>query len=383
MFTMIDVPSRSRGTVRLMRALSLLFLLAVAFATLYPFSDWRPRTPSLFAFLHDGLPRWWTWFDVLSNVLAYGLLGLLLTLGWLGRLRVLPATLLATLACALLSVTLESLQGYLPNRVPSLLDWIANTGGAFAGAWLGAMLNRAAHHGDRIAVPVRASWYEQGPPGGWLLLLLWLSAQLVPQRMMFATGQVRPLLQRLLDGLGLDERIDLSAAIERLWGNTPGASFGMAIEAASVLAATCAVGALAFSLVQGTRRRFVLLASVAVVAFGLRSIATQMVYASASPLAWLTPGVQGGLVVGAVLLYGLETLGPRGRAAAAIVATIAGTLLVNLAPEDPFFESTLAGLRDWQLENLHGLLRTVSLVWPALAIGWFWRQAGRAGPRWL
>jgi hypothetical protein len=77
MFTTIDAPSRSRGTVRLMRALSLLFLLAVAFATLYPFSDWRPRTPSLFAFLHDGLPRWWTWFDVLSNVLAYGLLGLL------------------------------------------------------------------------------------------------------------------------------------------------------------------------------------------------------------------------------------------------------------------------------------------------------------------
>jgi len=381
MFTTIDASSRSRGTVRLMRALSLLFVLAVAFATLHPFSDWRPRTPSPFAFLHDGLPHWWTWFDLLSNVLAYGLLGLLLALGWLGRLRPLPATLLATLACALLSVTLESLQGYLPNRVPSLLDWIANTAGGFAGAWLGAMLNRASHHGDRVAVPVHARWYEQGPPGGWVLLLLWLSAQLVPQRMMFATGQVRPLLQRALDGLALDEPVDLSAAIGRLWGDTPGASFGMAIEAASVLAATCAVGALVFALVQGPRRRFVLLASVALVAFGLRSIATQMIYVSASPLAWLTPGVQGGLVVGAALLYGIETLGPRGRATAAIVATIAGTLLVNLAPADPYFESTLAGLRDWQLENLHGLLRTVSLVWPALAIAWFWHRTGRARRR--
>lgn len=381
MFTTIDASARSRGTARLMRALSLLFLLAVAFATLYPFSDWRPRTPSLFAFLHDGLPRWWTWFDVLSNVLAYGLLGLLLTLAWLERIRPVSATVLATVCCATLSLGLESLQGYLPNRVPSVLDWIANTAGGLAGAWLGAMLNRASHHGDRIAVPVRARWYEQGPPGGWVLLLLWLSAQLVPQRMMFATGQVLPLLQRAVDGLVSDERIDLSAVVDRLWGGTSGASYGMAIEAASVLAATCAIGALVFSLVQGPRRRLVLLASVALVAFALRSLATQMVYASASPLAWLTPGVQGGLVVGAALLYGLETLGPRGRAATAIVATLAGTLLVNLAPEDPYFESTLAGLRDWQLENLHGLLRTVSVTWPALAVAWFWRHGGRARPR--
>jgi VanZ family protein len=381
MFTTIDAASRSRGTVRLMRALSLLFLLAVVLATLYPFSGGRLRTPGLFAFLHDGLPRWWTWFDVLSNVLAYGLLGLLLTLAWLARIRPLPATVLATLACSLLSVVLEALQGYLPNRVPSLLDWLANTAGGLAGAWLGATLNGASHHSDRIAVPVRARWYEQGPAGGWVLLLLWLSAQLVPQRMMFATGQVLPLLQRALDALAPDERIDLSAAIDRRWGDTSGASFGMAIEAASVLAATCAIGALAFTLVQGTRRRLALLASVALTAFALRSITTQMVYVSASPLAWLTPGVQGGLVVGAALLYGLETLRPRGRAAAAIVATAAGTLLVNLAPEDPYFESTLAGLRSWQLENLHGLLRTVSVLWPALAIGWFWRHAGRAGQR--
>jgi hypothetical protein len=278
-------------------------------------------------------------------------------------------------------VALEALQGYLPNRVPSLLDWIANTTGGIAGAWLGATLNGAAQRNDRIAVPVRARWYEQGPPGGWVLLLLWLSAQLVPQRMMFATGQVLPPLQRLLDAVAPDERIDLSEAIEQLWGGTAGASLGMAIEAASVLAATCAVGALAFALVQGTRRRFALIAGVALTAFALRSIATQMVYVSASPLAWLTPGVQGGLVVGAALLYGLETLRPRGRAVAAIVATVAGTLLVNLAPEDPYFESTLAGLRMAQLENLHGLLRTASVAWPALAIAWFWHHAGRTGPR--
>jgi hypothetical protein len=34
-----------------------------------------------------------------------------------------------------------------------------------------------------------------------------------------------------------------------------------------------------------------------------------------------------------------------------------------------------------QLGNLQGLLRTVSLVWPLLAIVWFWRRARRTGAR--
>jgi VanZ family protein len=381
MFTTTDAPPQPPRTTALMRALSLLFVAAVAFATLYPLNEWRLHAPGAMAFLTGGLPRWWTWFDVLSNVLAYLVLGLLLTLGWLARLRPVGAVVVATLACAAMSLALEAAQSYLPARVPSLLDWIANTGGGLAGAWLGATLNRAGQQPERIAVPTPDRWYEQAPPGGWVLLLLWLAVQLVPQRLLFATGHVEPALQRLLDDLLPGDAPDLSHLTDALWGDTAPTGYGVAIEAAAVVCAVCVVGSIAFSLVQGSRRRLALLAGIAVVAFGLRSIATQTVYGMGAPFAWLTPGAQGGLVVGAALLYGLETLGPRTRAAAAVLLLTVGTLLVNLAPEDRYFETTLAGMQAGQLVNLQGLLRTVSLVWPLLAIVWFWRRARRRGTR--
>jgi VanZ family protein len=381
MFTTSAAPSGpGRGTA-LMRALSLLFAGAVAFATLYPLVDWRLRAQGAFAFLLEGLPRYWTWFDVLSNAFAYGVLGLLLTLGWLTRATPPAAFASVTLACSLMSLGLEAAQTYLPARVPSLLDWIANPLGGAAGAWLGATLNRAAQRSERLAVPVRELWYEQGPPTGWVLLLLWLAAQLVPQRLLFATGHVEPAAQRLLDRVWPVDTPDLSMLAGRLWGGVAPTGYGVAIEAGVVVCAVCTVGALAFALVHGPRRRFALVAGIALVAAGLRSIATQMVYGPTAPFAWLTPGAQGGLVVGTALLYGLETLGPRWRAVAGIVTAAAGAVLVNVAPEDRYFDTMVAGMQAGQLSNLHGLLRAVSFVWPMLAIVWFWRRAGRAGAR--
>ncbi|MFN9773312.1 MAG: VanZ family protein, partial [Burkholderiales bacterium] len=175
MSTTIDAPPGPGRGPALMRALGLLFAASIAFATLYPLVDWRLRAAGGFTFLLGGLPRYWTWFDVLSNVLAYGVLALLLTLGWLSRARPWVAVAAVTVAGSLLSLSLEAAQSYLPARVPSLLDWLANTLGSAGGAWLGATLNRAAQRPDRLAVPVRDRWYEQGPPMGWVLLLMWLS----------------------------------------------------------------------------------------------------------------------------------------------------------------------------------------------------------------
>lgn len=381
MFTTPDAPpGRARGTA-LMRALSLLFATAVAFATLYPLLDWRLRTAGPFSFLLEGLPRYWTWFDVLSNALAYGVLALLLTLGWLARGTPLASFAAVTLACSALSLGLEASQSYLPARVPSLLDWIANTLGGAGGAWLGATLNRAAQQPGRPVLPARELWYEQGPPMGWVLLLLWLSAQLVPQRLLFATGHVEPALQRMLERLRPAAAPDPSRLTGWLWGDAGSTGYGVAIEAGVVVCAICTIGALAFTLVQGSRRRLALVAGIGLVACGLRSLATQMVYGPTAPFAWLTPGAQGGLVVGAALLYGLETLGPRLRATVGIVAALAGATLVNLAPDDRYFDSMVAGVQAGQLSNLHGLLRMVSFLWPALAVAWFWRRAGRAGSR--
>jgi hypothetical protein len=57
--------------------------------------------------------------------------------------------------------------------------------------------------------------------------------------------------------------------------------------------------------------------------------------------------------------------------------------MVNLAPEDRYFESTLASVQAGQLVNLHGLLRLVSTLWPLAAIAWFWVRMRRSRGRWL
>jgi VanZ family protein len=377
----MDRPSpRPQRTQALMRALGLLFICGVVFTTLYPFTSWKLHADGPLSFLAGGLPRYWTGFDVASNLLAYGVLALVCSLGWASRLAPVVGFAVVAAAGSMLSLGLESAQSFLPNRVPSLLDWLANSAGALAGAWLGALLNRAAPHRVRALDDDTERWYEQGPAGGWVLLLLWLAAQLVPQRLMFATGHLQPALQRLIDRLGLTDAPDLSRLADRVWGGPAPAGYGVAIEAAVVLCALCVVGSLAFALVQGPRRRLVVLAGIVLVAFGLRSIATQTVYGPHAPFAWLTPGVQGGLVVGAVLLYGLETLGPGTRAACAALAAAAGMVLVNIAPADQYFETTLYGVQVGQLENLHGLLRAMSIGWPLAAIGWFSWHAAR-GPR--
>ncbi len=383
MFTTIDALHRPRRTTALMRALALLFLAALVFATLFPMSGWTAAPHGPLGFVLRGLPRWWTWFDVLGNLLAYVLLGLMLALAWFERVPTGRTVLLMGGACCLLSLTLEAAQSYLPARVPSLLDWIANSAGGVAGSLLGALLNRTARRSDRLALPMPERWYEQGAPSGWVLLILWLATQLVPERLLFATGQWRPMLQHLIDSLMGPNAPDLAQWLDRLWNGPTPAATGVAVEAAVVVCAVCVIGSLAFALVKGSRRRLALLAAIAAVALGLRSIATQLVYGADEPFAWLTPGAQGGLVVGAALLYALETLSARARAICAMVLCTAGWLLVNFAPEDRYFESTLAGVRAGQLVNVQGLLRIIGMLWPVAALAWFMPLGRRPARRWL
>lgn len=378
---MIDLSPTELPSDRLMRALGVGLVASIMIATLYPLSDWKLHTASAWAFLWQGLPRFWTWFDLLGNLIAYLLLGLLLTLGWLKRAPGAMAVGVVGLFCVALSFALEAAQSFLPGRVPSLLDWIANSLGGVVGSMIGAQLNRSDRRVHRRVIPVADRWFEQGSPAGWVMLLLWISTQLVPQRLLFATGNLRPLLQRLVNTLDLPDPPDLALLTEALWGEAAPAAWGVAIEAAVVVCAVCAIGSIAFALVRASQRRLIVLLSTAIAAFGLHSIAMQGVYGSDEAFAWLTPGAQGGLLVGAIALYGLETLSPRARATIAVTLLAIGTLLVNLAPPDRYFEDTLAGFSSGRLINLQGLLRVIALVWPLIAMAWFWRRTGRSARR--
>ena len=105
----------------------------IVYASLYPFADWRDQGISPLSFLWSPLPRYWTGFDVASNLLGYFPLGFLLALTALRTGRGAHCVARATLVCLTLSLTMESLQAYLPTRVPSNLDLLLNVAGGGLG----------------------------------------------------------------------------------------------------------------------------------------------------------------------------------------------------------------------------------------------------------
>ena len=130
----IDPSSRPS---RLPHAALVTYAIALVVGTLYPMAGWRSSGLPLFGFLLDPWPRWWTWFDIVFNIVVYLPGGLLLAMVLRESRWARFAVLLTVLIGSAAAVSLEALQSLLPNRVPSRLDWLANT----AGAWLGALLS--------------------------------------------------------------------------------------------------------------------------------------------------------------------------------------------------------------------------------------------------
>ena len=88
--------------------LSQLCVALIVYASLYPFDQWRDQGIESWAFLTAPWPKYWTAFDVASNVLGYAPLGFFLTLsamrmGWRWR-----AVTWSTAAAALLSFSMEA-----------------------------------------------------------------------------------------------------------------------------------------------------------------------------------------------------------------------------------------------------------------------------------
>jgi VanZ family protein len=175
-----------RAAVPLLLAWSAL----VVYASWFPLTGWRwPTTGLLFGLLRLPWPRWHDAFDVVANLLGYVPLGACLALtlargtgdgartGWR-----------AVLAGSAVSYLLEVGQGLLPQRVPSLLDWLLNTAGATAGVVLGLWIERTSPWGWLRRTGEH--WFMQHSRTGLALLLLWPLGLLFPTPVALGLGHV-------------------------------------------------------------------------------------------------------------------------------------------------------------------------------------------------
>ena len=129
-------PAPALSFERLPRYLLCAYALLIIYASLYPFADWRDPALSIFYFVSAAWPRYWTAFDLATNMAAYVPLGFLLALSLEAATRRWVAALAAILLASFLSFSMESLQTWLPSRVASNVDWACNSFGAALGALL-------------------------------------------------------------------------------------------------------------------------------------------------------------------------------------------------------------------------------------------------------
>lgn len=333
-------------------------MLLVVYASLYPFEGWRAHGLSPFDYLGSA-PSFVTAFDVAINVLGY------LPYGFLGMAALYPSVglrsgfVVVLLTGALLSLGLEAAQSYLPARVAASLDVATNIGGVIAGALLaGALLPRlhAAHALRRL----RAMFLPGAvTDAGLALLALWLFTQLNPATLLFAAGDLRDLLATLP-------------------GTAQPPQFFVAIEAVTAAANLVTVAMLLSALVHPKARLRVLFVLLVAAALAVKVAAFAIVMRAHDVFAWLTPGAQHGLVVGVLVALGAMTLPRLLRLALAAVLLMAATVLVNLAPPNPYLAATLKLWQQGHFLNFNGVTRWVSALWAFAALAYLiYLAAGR------
>src|SRR2546422_2331041 len=179
-----------------MRHMSASYALMPDRGGLHPFSGWRAQGVPQFAFLTERFPRPYRPFDLAANFLGYLPLGFLAVLAAHPILRGRAAFAFAVLCAFALSLALESLQLYLPTRISSNLDLLANTAGGVLGALAAAAASRRLLHEEGLkAIRDRLFLSGSGIHLGLGLLGLWLIAQLNPGMLLFRTGDLRELFR--------------------------------------------------------------------------------------------------------------------------------------------------------------------------------------------
>lgn len=338
----------------LARVLLTLYVLLVAYATLYPLAGWRDSGASPFAFFSAPWPRYVTAFDIGANFFGYVPYGALCALVLRPRMPAFAAALLALLSGAALSLVLEAGQSFLPARIPSNVDVLANVAGAACGGVAGAWLApRILGHGPLERLRSAAIAPGAVADLGLSLLGLWLFAQLNPATQLFGAGDLRELL-----------------AASGPAGERHTADVFVAIEAAVAAANLVAVALIASAVIrpQGPVLRAV--AALLAAALAVKTLAFVILMPREPALAWLTPGAQLGLGGGVAAALLLLRLPRTARLVLGAVLLMVATVLVNLAPPNPYFAETIKVWAQGHFLNFNGLTRLVSAAWPFAALSY-------------
>lgn len=338
-------------SLQLAWVLAVAYTLMIAYASLLPLRGWRATVEPTLSFLTAPWPRYITLEDVAINFAAYVPLGFLLTVALRNGLSTRPAVVVAATIAAALSFSMECIQTFLPVRIASNVDLVANSAGALFGAMAAPILSPAGFPGRRLAA-WRNTTFAPGAriDAGLVIVLLWLLAHLHPTAQAFGTGYLRATLDLPVYFTHTPERLLMAQAL---------------VVALNLLA----LGLLVAVLMRDAHRAGMATAAVVAIGLALRTFAGFFLFETYGPLFWLTPGVALGLIAGAVLLYPLLRLPHTAKLALAVVFLAAAVAVLNVAPENPYqtVPARLVPGSPTHLLHFSSIARALSELWPLLA----------------
>ena len=342
--------------------LSLAFIALIIYASLYPFTDWRNQGLSPLIYLTAPLPKYWTGFDVAANVLGYAPLGFLLTLASLRSAQIRWAMGLAITGALLLSLTMETLQSYLPSRIPSNVDLALNTLGAALGAGSAWALEKLGALGRWSRF--RERWLARDARGAMALLVLWPMALLFPAAVPMGLGQVFERLETALAEA-------LAGTPFLAWLPVREIELQPLVPLAELVCVALGVVIpvlLGYGVVRSKWRRSVFAALALGAGIVVSALSAALSYGPEHAWAWLDLPVRAGLTLAAVLMLVLLPLGRRGAEAFALLALVIQLSLLNQASASAYFAQTLQTWEQGQFIRFHGVVQWLGWLWPYAAL---------------
>jgi hypothetical protein len=337
----------------LARVSSLSYALLIVYVSLNPFDFDFANGIGAWAWLGAPLPRFITLFDVSVNILAYIPLGFLLVFATYPRWRNFVALGIALTFSATLAFSVETLQTWLPTRIPSQMDWWANV--------LGGIL------GGLLAIPLGPQWLSGSALrkrfDGWFgsnwvacaLFLLFPWSQIYPQSSWLGTG---------VWGHAIFGSID--------WGTT----VINQVFQETMITALCWLG-VALLLSTGMRTKasqWKILNGLLLITVLIKTLFTSLQFGIEFSLLWLTTGAIWGMVIASVILRWALKLTPTKKFWLSMFCLFIATSAINFLPDNPYFILTLRHWYQGRLLHFNELMQWVSVAWLPLALVWVVRN---------
>ncbi len=340
----------------------------VVYATLYPFSGWHhPEGLWSLAFLSLPWPQWWNRFDIVANLVGYLPLGALVYIAALrsGSGRGVAA-LLGFALPSLLSLAMELLQNYLPQRVPSAADWALNSAGAALGMLLALLADRAGLTLRWQAL--RDRWFVGRSAVALTLLLLWPFGMLFPTPVPLGLGHIGAELRAAAAGIGewlqdIPWAAPWSAALPVPAARSP-APLSPLAEGALTAFGLLAPCLLAFTISRPGWRRIALVLGASVLGLAAMTLSAALNYGPDHALSWQTATTQPAVLAAMLLAAACAGVSRRAAAALGLVVATALVVLAAQAPGDPYFAHSLQAWERGRFIRFHGVAQWIGWLWP-------------------